>query len=66
MIYTDNSLKLVNILAKKIKNIKKKVLLRNNPNKTFKKNIKIYSAISITSSDWLSAESSTIASSYSS
>lgn len=51
MIYTDNSLKLVNILAKKIKNIKKKVLLRNNPNKTFKKNIKIYSAISITSSD---------------
>lgn len=66
MIYTDNSLKLVNILAKKIKNIKKKVLLRNNPNKTFKKKIKIYSAISITSSDWLSEESSTIASSYSS
>ena len=40
MIYTDNSLKLVNILAKKIKNIKKKVLLRNNPNKTFKKKYK--------------------------
>ena len=51
MIYTDISLKLVNILAKKIKNIKKKVLLRNNPNKTFKKYIKNYSAISITSSD---------------
>lgn len=66
MIYTDISLKLVNILAKKIKNIKKKVLLRNNPNKTFKKYIKNYSAISITSSDWLSAESSTTASSYSS
>ena len=28
MIYTDNSLKLVNILAKKIKNIEKKSLIK--------------------------------------